>query len=132
MTLRFGRMADAALGVEVFMNVTPNDMRAGLMEGLPALRREFETNGTEEDKLCMRYVLDMEAGSCEVVFPNGDLMMDCVPSTGAGTGGVAEGRLVSSVGGEQRGKRLDDFFNHPKARAAHLELAEVGMRAIGL
>ena len=32
-------------------------------EGLPALRRELEAHGTDVDKLCMRYVLDGEAGS---------------------------------------------------------------------
>ena len=62
---------EAALGIESFICPTQESkqsMRAGRMEGLPALRREFEANGTEVDKQCMRYVLDGQAGSCDTVW----------------------------------------------------------------
>ena len=118
--LRFGRMAEAALGVEAFVCVPSNEIRVWLNEGLPALRREFEANGTEEDKVCMRYVLDEEAGSCNTVWPNGNLMLDH-----SADGLLCAGRTVQTTSGEQRGKRLEDFVQHPKAQLANLEAAEV-------
>ena len=62
---------EAALGIESFICPTKElkqAMRVARTEGLPALRREFEANGTEVDKQCMRYVLDGEAGSCDTVW----------------------------------------------------------------
>ena len=53
-----------ALGIESFICPTQESkrsIRVARLEGLPALRREFEANGTEVDKQCMRYVLDGEA-----------------------------------------------------------------------
>lgn len=89
------------------------------MEGLPALRREFEACGTEVDLMCMRYVLDQEAGSCDTPFQN-NLKLDS-----AADGSVHTGRLLDGPAGERRGKRLADFVDHPKARLAQLSEAEV-------
>ena len=75
----FGRMQDAALGVEPYLCASKDEVIRGLLEGVEGIRREFEANGTELDKLCMRYVLDGEAGSCGRVFSNGNLRMDCGP-----------------------------------------------------
>ena len=146
--LEFGRMKDAALGVAAYLCVPKHDVYKGLLDaipgqpdtaGLPALRREFESHGTDEDKLCMRYVLDGEAGSCDVVFPNGNLKLDCDASgalhserltrrplssdnengdSGAGVGDTS----VAAV--PMRGWRLRDFAAHPKAKLAGLSLAE--------
>ena len=142
-SLQFGRMKDAALGIAAYLCVDEDELYRRMGEGiegqpgtggLPALRREFEAKGTEKDKLCMRYVLDGEAGSCDVVFPNGNLKLDCDAS-----GAVYSGRLLSSVGGgdggskgsdddadlsSRRGWRLADFAQHPKAKLAELSLAE--------
>ena len=91
-------------------------------EGLPALRREFEAHGTDVDKLCMRYVLDGEAGSNSselnhAWFPTGyrvgKLDYDAV------TGAVRADRLLAD-----RGLRLADFASHPVAMKARLSLAE--------
>lgn len=90
--------------------------------GLPALRAEFEAFGTEMDKLCMRYVLDGEAGSCDIVFPNGNLKLDC-----DATGTVHAARVRGAEGAASSdavGWRLSDFASHPKAQLAGLNLAE--------
>ena len=135
-SLQLGQMKDAALGVAAYLCVDEEELNALLSEriegqpgtgGLPALRREFEAHGTEVDRLCMRYVLDGEAGSCDVVFPNGNLMLDCNES-----GAVHAGRLFSGSSGKgddatptgERGWRLADFAQHPKAKLARLSLAE--------
>ena len=91
-------------------------------EGLPALRRELEAHGTDVDKLCMRYVLDGEAGSNSselnhAWFPTGyrvgKLDYDAV------TGTVRADRLLAD-----RGLRLADFASHPVSMKARLSLAE--------
>ena len=121
-TLCFGRMQDAALGVEAYVCVPAAELYRGIAEGLPALRREIEANGTEEDKYCMRYVLDAAAGSSDVVWPNGNLKLDCDAS-----GAVHGGRLLED---RTSGKTLADFVDHPKARLA--ELSEVEVAALRL
>jgi len=118
--LCFGAMAEAALGIEAFVCVPASELRTLLNDGLAALRREFETNGTDEDQLCMRYVLDEEAGSSDAIWPNGNLKLDHGQD-----GQLAAGRTATSEAGETRGKQLSDFVQHPKARLANLEEAEV-------
>ena len=116
-TLCFGRMQDAALGVESYVCVPSAELHRGIAEGLPALRREIEANGTDEDLYCMRYVLDDAAGSSGRVWPNGHMKLDC-----NSTGAVHDGRLLGDRSG---GKRLADFVAHPKARLAKLSEVEV-------
>ena len=94
-------------------------MRA-MLEGVKGIRDEFERHGTEEDKLCMSYVLDGEAGSCDVVFPNGNLKLDCDEE-----GRLLEERQVIARGESRRGMRLVDFASHDTAQIAKLTLAEV-------
>ena len=118
--LHFGRMSEAALGIESFVCVPPTELRVWQNEGLNALRREFEEHGTPDDILCMRYVLDEEAGSNDRIWPNGDLKFDH-----AADGSLAAGRMVDDGSGRQRRMRLADFVAHPKAQLAQLEEAEV-------
>lgn len=102
-TLTFGRMTDAAKGVEHFMCVDENEMMRWKLEGLPAIRREFEAlvaaaelevarevallDGSQgaaaasevarTSRECMEYVLDAAAGSSERIFPNSPYPRDC-------------------------------------------------------
>ena len=81
-TLAFGEMADAALGLEHFMCVEEQEMMRWKLEGLPAIRREFEAlvasallavDGSDAaakalevartSLACMEYILDQAAGS---------------------------------------------------------------------
>ena len=129
--LQFGRMADAALGMAAYLCVSEETLYTGLAcgvegqqgtAGLPALRAEFEAFGTETDKLCMRYVLDGEAGSCDIVFPNGNMKLDC-DATGAVHFERTKGGGVGASSGAI-GWRLSDFAAHPKAQLAGLSMAE--------
>ena len=51
-------MEDAAKGIESFMCVSEEEMSRGRLEELDGIRNEFIAHGSEEDKLCMAYVLD--------------------------------------------------------------------------
>lgn len=116
--LIFGRMADAALGVAHYMNVEKKRLLLDEIEGLSALRREFELLPLEciEAQMCARYVMTCEAGSSDVVFPNGERRMDCGP----------DGLLLPERRkADGSGMRLVDFCALPAAQAANLSEAEV-------
>ena len=76
---------------------------------MQALRAEVATNGTDEDKECLEYVLDKEAGGTDHTFPNGK--RDC----------DAQGNVLPS----RQGKRLADFVAHPSASTAKLREARI-------
>ena len=83
--------------------------------GLQAIREEVARNGTEADKECLAYVLDMEAGNSDKAFQGG-LKRDC-----GGDGCVLPSRLTA----EGRGMRLSDFVAHEDAILAGLREAHV-------
>ena len=83
--------------------------------GLEAIREEVARNGTEVDKECLAYVLDMEAGSSGKAFQGG-LKRDC------GEDGCV---LPSRLTAEGRGMRLSDFVAHEDAILAGLSEAHV-------
>ena len=83
--------------------------------GLEAIREEVARDGTEVDKECLAYVLDMEAGSSDTSFQGG-LKRDC-----GGDGCVLPSRLTA----EGRGMRLSDFVAHEDAVLAGLSEAHV-------
>jgi len=83
---------------------------ARLSEGVEAIKREFEQNGTDEDKECLRYVLFERAGSSDKTFQEG-LKRDCDAS-----GAVLPERLTAS--GE--GMTFADFCEHYNATEAGL------------
>ena len=83
--------------------------------GLEAIREEVARNGTEADKECLAYVLDMEAGSSDKAFQGG-LKRDCDKD-----GCVLPSRLTA----EGRGMRLSDFVAHEDAVLAGLREAHV-------
>jgi len=113
--LVFGAPVDAARGIEHYMRVDASTVRSGLNQGVAAVRREFETAGTEEDNMCLRYVLDEEAGTNRTPFQE-NLCLDC----------DAEGSLLECRRrADGRGMRLADFCSHPKATASALTEAHV-------
>jgi len=113
--LVFGEPVDAARGIEHYMRVDVSAVRYGLNEGVAAVRREFETAGTEDDIMCLRYVLDEEAGTNRTPFQE-NLCLDC----------DAEGNLLECRRrADGRGMRLADFCSHPKATASGLTAAHV-------
>ena len=83
--------------------------------GLEAIREEVARNGTEADKECLAYVLDMEAGNSDKAFQGG-LKRDC------GEDGCV---LPSRLTAEGRGMRLSDFVAHEDAVLAGLREAHV-------
>ena len=83
--------------------------------GLEAIREEVARNGTEADKECLAYVLDMEAGNSDKAFQGG-LKRDC------GEDGCV---LPSRLTAEGRGMRLSDFVAHEDAILAGLREAHV-------
>ena len=83
--------------------------------GLQAIREEVARDGTEVDKECLAYVLDMEAGSSDTAFQGG-LKRDCDKD-----GCVLPSRLTA----EGRGMRFSDFVAHEDAVLAGLSEAHV-------
>ena len=71
--LVFGQPREAALGIDPFLCVPPNQIRAGMAEGVVAIRREIEAAAsTEEQKAldtleCLDYVQLSRAGSSATV-----------------------------------------------------------------
>ena len=72
--LVFGQPREAALGIDPFLCVPPNQIRAGMSEGVAAIRREIEaaaSTGEEKgvDTLeCLDYVQLSRAGSSDKVL----------------------------------------------------------------
>ena len=56
------------MGVQHYLCVKPAELRARMSRGVEAIRAEIAENGTESDKECLRYVLEMEAGSSDKVL----------------------------------------------------------------
>ena len=127
--LVFGKLGEAARGVELYMNVTANGVRSGMNDGVEAIRREVEQlpDGKQEGywnagsvvKECLKYVLEKEAGSSDISFQGG-LKRDC----------DRDGNLLPSRRhASGRGLRLADFLAHPVSVKCGIEEAEVaGMR----
>ena len=97
------------------MCVSDEELRKGMILGLQAIREEVARNGTEADKECLAYVLDMEAGNSDKAFQGG-LKRDC------GEDGCV---LPSRLTAEGRGMRLSDFVAHEDAVLAGLREAHV-------
>jgi hypothetical protein len=115
-TMVFGHAADAARGLVHYLCVPPDFRWPAEAESVDAIRAEFAAHGTPEDLLCVRYVLDEEAGSELTIFPNSPCKMDC----------TADGaRRADRLTAEGHGKRLHDFVRHPDAQQAGLSLGHV-------
>lgn len=99
--LRLGRPEDAALGIVAALKIDLFELFAVCHRGIDGIREEWETYGTEEEKECMRYVLDEPAGGNKKEFING----------------------VRDVG--RNGERLADFGRKPEAVMSQLNLAHV-------
>ena len=66
----YGRPVDMwALGVIAFCNVPEEEVWAGMSEGVAAIEREFERLGTDDDRKCLRYVLQR---GCVMAVGTGD------------------------------------------------------------
>lgn len=97
-----GRPVEAALGVHDFLRAPDKEIYMGLAEGIGAIVREVKARGTEEDKMCLEYVLHATTGSNTTKFPNGVL---------------DEGR--------PKGLRFRSFVEHPMSQKAKLSEAHV-------
>lgn len=103
-----GRPVDAALGVIAFCNVPEEEVWAGMSEGVASIEREFLQHGTEDDRLCLHYVLHGRTGDlAHRRWPNG--FMD-------------EGRPI--------GLALADFCDNPNALLAGLRPHHVAARCV--
>ena len=108
-TLVFGKPDGAALGVGHFMCVPGKDLAKLRAGGIEAVVNEITEHGTEEDKECLAYILDEEAGSSDKTFQGG-LKRDCDRN-----GDVFPERLVADGNGGTRGMRFADFVAHAHA-----------------
>ena len=110
-----GRPRDAALGIVPFLGVTDQEVWAGLSRGVEAIVEEFERNGTDVDRECLRYVLHEAAGSSPTTFQEG-LRRDC----------DRHGRLLPErLNSEGEPMRLADFVAHSASTQARLMDAHV-------
>jgi len=114
--LVFGKPEHAALGIEHYMCVEESEMHRRLGgDELQAMVEEVEANGTETDVYWLDYVLRQEAGSIATAYhcnarPDCDDNGDLHPSRRR-----ADGTPM----------RLADFVEHPYARTARLNQADV-------
>jgi hypothetical protein len=135
--LVMGQPSDAALGIAHYMNVAPEEMRAGMSRGVAQIETEFErfaeaargrpagddtacpwwaTTALADTALeCMQYVLHGRAGSSTRLFDNSPHPRDCNED------GVLPERRTAS--GE--GMRLADFCALDDAVTANLDAAHV-------
>ena len=113
--LSFGRPKDAALGISYFMQVSDDDVRSGMNQGVAAIEGELEASGSEEAIECLRYVLYKCAGSSKKIFENSPYPRDC----------DADGLRADRKTQAGEGMKLDDFVAHPHSRAANLSRAHV-------
>ena len=101
-TLITGRPIEAALGVHDFLTASDRYIHSGMARGVDAIVEEFMAAGTDEDRMCMQYVLHRTTGSEPTRFPNGVL---------------DEGR--------EAGLPFSYFVDHPIAKRAKLSDAHV-------
>ena len=117
--LVFGDQQDVTRGIDVFVRPERGGrqyVREGINGGVDAIRQEVEALGDPEVSLCLRYILEQEAGANPTIFHNGGQMMDC----------DEYGRLLDCRRrADGRGMVLADFVNHYNSRTARLEEADV-------
>ena len=94
-----GRPIDAALGLLNCMNVDEDVVLAGKLEGLAAMEREFRMHGTDDDRICVDYILHRRTGDLLRAWPNG--VMDA-----AHPAGMVLSDFMKSADAEQAGLRL--------------------------
>ena len=126
-----GDPRDATLGIAHYLCVPQDHVLRGMADGIAAIRREFAAHvqalrargdaasatRARDDELCLRYVLDQEAGSLPVLFPHEYLMMDCDEH-----GNLLPERRSAATG---RGMELAEFAAHASARGSRLTEAHV-------
>ena len=110
-----GQPRVAALGVAHFLMDDQEALMLQLTRGTAAIVHEIESNGTDEDRECLHYVLHEAAGSSNKVFPNSAFPRDCDAN------GIRADRLTS--GGEPM--RFADFVAHPNSVTSKLSEAHV-------
>ena len=96
-----GQPRHAALGVNFYLKVSDEDVRERMIHSMLSVRREFVEHGTEEDKECLDYILNQQAGSSDRIYPNG----------------------VRDRG--RSGETFADFVNHPSSQESGLTEAHV-------
>ena len=118
--MEFGEQEVTTASIEPFLLPgSPNpvaEINRLKVEGVAAMRREVDALGDPTVSLCLRYVLEQEAGTNAALFETGGHTMDC----------DAAGRLLATRRrADGRGMRLRDFVEHASSRAANLEEAHV-------
>ena len=111
MTLVMGQPKDAALGISRYLNRTDEDIDkviwAGMGRGMAAIEEEWAAAGTDDDRVCLEYVLHGRAGEHDRRWKHaGDKMMDVFDNPANRDG--------------RHGRGLSYFVQHPHARAAGL------------
>ena len=107
--------AKSAKGLAWHMAVDDADLMQRMVAGAAAIRAEVAEHGTDEDKECLEYVLNAEAGSSDKLFSNSCFPRDCDAN------GLREDRKKA----DGTGMRLADFAAGRQAETAGLALAHV-------
>jgi len=97
-----GRPVDSALGIMTFMRVPDEVVYAGMAEGLAAIEREVASRGSDDDRVCLRYILHARTGDLPRRWSNG--VMDA---------------------GRPAGMALQDFVDLPDSVTAGLRAPHV-------
>jgi len=116
--LVLGRVENAALGLAHYLCVPERRILHGMADDMAvaAMQSEFVAHGTLNDRECLRYVLEDEAGGSDVSYPPHQLKRDC-----DGNGELLPSRRTA--GGKPM--RLADFVALPEATQARLTPAHV-------
>lgn len=96
--LVMGDRRQTALGIYTILGIDQREMHTLMTNGIGAIEDEVKTNGTDEDRECLQYVLHERAGSNPKLFPNSDWPRD-------------HGR---------NGETFHDFVEHESAKKANL------------
>ena len=114
--LLLGSAKTAANGLSTLLGLRQEELSTLMARGVDAIREEFDRNGTDDDRECLDYVLNQEAGASCKKFVNSSYPRD-----------HDEHGLRADRRRREDGKpmRLADFVNHPHAKEAGLDVAHV-------
>ena len=97
-----GKPRVLALTLEVFLGYTKSELAKKWKDPIKAIKNEINKNGTEDDKLCLDYVLNKWSGTVDKEWENG----------------VMDAKRDQNV-------NLDTLLRHKDAEEAKLERYEV-------
>ena len=123
--LHYADSSENRRGITSFMDVDEDVISVLRLQHLDGVRQEVAAfvasgaEGAEQVAECLEYILDEEAGSSPLLFPNSLHARDCGPM------GVLPERQVHDSNGQLRGMRLVDFCANERVRASGILVEHV-------